>query len=456
MSSVTRRLIAGFGANAFGRVATTFIQLCSVPVYLSHWGTSLYGEWLLLYSIPSYFLLSDIGFGTVAGNEMTMLVAAGNHQEAKAVFQSAWVLITAISISCMFLVLGSFWFLPFDRWFHLHLLTLRSARYAILLLTGTFLLALQETLFQSAFRCVGKYAYGTVAKSVLMVLSFAVVMMTIICGGQLTAVALALFLSNGLGTVVLWILLRHNIRWLRLGVEHASLGTIYRLASPAVSFMCFPMATALSLQGTLIVIGHVLGPVAVVVFSTARTISRSAYQAMQLVNTAVWPEMSVAFGQKDIRLARKLHRRSCQISVILCLCTICVITIFGNHLWRLWTVGRVATDSVLLNILLLQMFVAAFWFTSAVVPWAINKHQGVARLMLATTIFSLILTWLLCRVDSLRLRGAGIALVIGDALMAVSVLRRSLILVDDNPQEFIASIIRLPRLSLWQRVFGRT
>ena len=76
--------------------------------------------------------------------------------------------------------------------------------------------------------------------------------------------------------------------------------------------------------------------------------------------------------------------------------------------------------------------------------------------MLATTILSLILTWLLCRVDSLRFRGAGIALVVGDALMALSVLRQSLRLVEDNPQEFVASMIRLPQLNLWQRVFGRT
>src|SRR5262249_20843907 len=158
--------IAGFGANAFGRVATTLIQLCSVPVYLSHWGAGLYGEWLLLYSVPSYFLLSDMGFGTVAGNEMTMLVAGGNREEAKAVFQMMRVLITSISSACMGLVLGTVWFLAIDRWFHLHLLTVRSNRYAILLLSGTFLFTLQETLFQSAFRCVGKYAYGTVAKSV--------------------------------------------------------------------------------------------------------------------------------------------------------------------------------------------------------------------------------------------------------------------------------------------------
>ena len=75
MSSVKRRLLASFGANTFGRLITTLIQLISVPVFLQHWGTHMYGEWILLNTIPSYFGLSDIGFGSVAGNEMTVVMA---------------------------------------------------------------------------------------------------------------------------------------------------------------------------------------------------------------------------------------------------------------------------------------------------------------------------------------------------------------------------------------------
>ena len=74
--SLKRRLIAGFGANTFSRLSTTLTQIFSVPVFLSHWGVHLYGEWILLNTIPSYLGLSDVGFGSVAGNEMTMLAAA--------------------------------------------------------------------------------------------------------------------------------------------------------------------------------------------------------------------------------------------------------------------------------------------------------------------------------------------------------------------------------------------
>jgi hypothetical protein len=69
--SLKRRLLAGFGANTFSRLSTTLTQIFSVPVFLSHWGVHLYGEWILLNTIPSYLGLSDVGFGSVAGNEMT-------------------------------------------------------------------------------------------------------------------------------------------------------------------------------------------------------------------------------------------------------------------------------------------------------------------------------------------------------------------------------------------------
>lgn len=87
MTSIKRRLIAGFGAGTFSRLMTTLIQIVGVPIFLLHWGTALYGEWLLLNTIPAYFALSDIGFGSVAGNEMTMLVAAEKKRRRSVFFR---------------------------------------------------------------------------------------------------------------------------------------------------------------------------------------------------------------------------------------------------------------------------------------------------------------------------------------------------------------------------------
>ena len=123
MSNLKRRLVAGFGANTFSRLSTTLTQILSVPVFLTHWGAHLYGEWILLNAIPVYFGLSDVGFGSVAGNEMTMLAAAGNLAEALVVFQSVWVLTTVISSLVAFLLMGAIWFVPFDRWLQVNALS---------------------------------------------------------------------------------------------------------------------------------------------------------------------------------------------------------------------------------------------------------------------------------------------------------------------------------------------
>jgi hypothetical protein len=89
-SSVKRRLTLGFISNWISRLASTIIQLVQVPVFLHFWSVPLYGEWMIVNSIPSYLSFSNIGFGTVAGNEMTMMVAREDRAGALRVFQSCW------------------------------------------------------------------------------------------------------------------------------------------------------------------------------------------------------------------------------------------------------------------------------------------------------------------------------------------------------------------------------
>jgi O-antigen/teichoic acid export membrane protein len=250
----------------------------------------------------------------------------------------------------------------------------------------------------------------------------------------------------------LWILLRREVPWIRFGVRHAQWAVIRRLTGPALSFMSFPLVNALNLQGILVVIGYVMGPIAVVTFNTARTISRSAAQGMNLINNSIWPEMSAAFGIGAMDVARMLHRRACQISLLLCLGITLGVAFLGDWIWRVWTVGKVPTDPVLLNIMLLQMVVSAFWFTSSVVPMATNQHQRMARAMLTATCLALALAWLLMHVSSLGLRGAAIALVAGDLFTAFYVVRESLRLLGDNLGDFTRSMLDLSLLQrLWKR-----
>lgn len=69
---------------------------------------------------------------------------------------------------------------------------------------------------------------------------------------------------------------KFDIPWLRFGWQLASWQEIKRMSGPAIAFMGFPLGNAFNLQGTVLAVQYALGPADVVVFSTARQVSRVA------------------------------------------------------------------------------------------------------------------------------------------------------------------------------------
>lgn len=443
-AAVKRRLAAGFSVNVFSRGVSTLVQLVSVPIFLRHWGADLYGEWLLLNSVPSSLALSDIGFGSTAGNEMTMLMAVGKQAEALEVFQSVLALTTAISSLIGVAFLGLVWFLPWDRWLHTYSISRHDTRMVILLLVLSTLLTMQEQLFQGAFRCVSKYVLGTFLKSLVLLGSFIAVSGVVLFGGDVLQTAWAYFWVNAVGTLLLWIALRREVPWIRFGFEHARMDSLKRLWMPSLSFLALPMGNIVNLQGMLLVVGHVLGPAAVAIFSTARTVSRVAVQFMNIISNTIWPELSTAVGAEDWQLARSIHRRACQISIGSGVAIVLAMSAVGPWIWRRWTLHSFPTDTVLLDLMLLLVIFSSLWMTSLTALVATNQHQRITPLYLAATFGALGLAWALAH--PFGLRGVAVALIAGEILIASTVLRTSLKFLGDTFGGFARSMFTVPKL----------
>src|SRR6202045_5026786 len=119
-SSTKRRLALGFLSNWVSKLAATIIQLIQVPVFLHFWSVPLYGEWMIINSIPAYLSFSNVGFGSVAGNEMTMLVARDDREGALRVFQSCWWLIAIICTVVIAVLSGTLYFVPAAQFLKIH------------------------------------------------------------------------------------------------------------------------------------------------------------------------------------------------------------------------------------------------------------------------------------------------------------------------------------------------
>ena len=436
--NIRQRFLHGFGATALGPLVTIVVQVIGVPVFLHSWGAKLYGEWLILSVIPTYLAFSDIGFGDVAANDMTMRAAVGDREGAIETFQTTWVLVSLSSILFALCFSAGAWTLPIARWLNLTF-TADEARNVLILLITYGLLTQQADLITSGFRCEGNYALGMLIKNTVRLLESALVILVVAFHARPMQAAATLVVLRAVGTSVMaWLMVRKS-PWLSFGVRQSTLTCARRLAVPAVAYLAFPVGNALSIQGMVLVIGIVLGPIAVATFSTMRTLTRFGFQIMEAVKNSLWPELSTAYGTKNWPLARKLHR----IASLWSSMGVAVFLLFaGDHIITIWTHGRIVPDEATFRWLLLVTVANSFWYTSSVVTIASNTHERVAAVYLGGSATALVIARLL--IPYFGISGAAMALLAIDIIVGWYVLSQSLAALSEHMGDFLASMFRLP------------
>jgi len=441
-ASVRGRLLRGLGATALQPIVTAVIQLGTVPCLLHAWGAAKYGDWLILSAIPSYLSLSDLGFGDASGSDMTMRVAAGDRRGAVETFQSSLALLSLVSLLVGLLAATAVWRVPWHRWIRLATLSDFQAS-AVVLVFGAYLLVSQQCgILESGFRCDGNFATGNVLGSLLRLIETGAGTAVGIGTGSLLWAAAAYLFSRTLGTIVYGLLLRRKSPWLPIGFFDARLARIKELAAPAFGFVALPLAHAISIQGFTLLIASVLGSVAVTSFSTLRTLTRVNFQLMTVIAWAMWPELSRAFGEGNVSLARTLHRHAYQAGLALSVVTGSALWYFGPTLYHLWIRDAVTFDASCFHILLYVTFANSLWFTSSVVPMSTNAHHRITLAFVALSLLSLGLGWVLLRQRGLS--GAAIALLLIDISMTCLVLRTSLRQLQERLGDFIRALLVFP------------
>ena len=440
--STKRRLMLGFLTNWVGKLSSTIIQFVQIPVFLHFWSVPLYGEWMIVNSIPAYLSFSNAGFGSVAGNEMTMLVARGDRAAALRIFQSCWWLIALICTATILLLSGTLYYLPASRLLKLTTLGEADTKWIIFYIGVSVLLGQLEQLLQSAYRAIGRYPYGTFLKNMFSLFAFGCMIGAVILGAGARTTALVFAGVNVAITIFFCILVRRDIPWIEYGWQHASIAEIRKLARPAFAYMGFPLGNALSLQGSLLAVGYALGPTDVVIFSTARTVSRVALQMVQMVNNTFEPEMSIAFGAGNYELTRILLRRACQLALLVALVLVFVMLSFGPWFLVHWTGGHVPPSRPLLSILLVVVVLYSLWSTSGTLMTSTNQHQRLATYYILGTSVACILCYVLARAYGLY--GAAASLLINEIVMNLYVVPACLRIAHDTLPDFLASMFHYP------------
>lgn len=398
------------------------IQLISVPILLHAWGTGLYGEWLILFAIPAYLSMTDLGFSLSAANDMTARVSCGDRREALSVFQTLGILVFFATTVGFVLVSALLITLPINRWSSFHVMGTSEIRWILWFLAAEVLARLPDGITHAGFRANGEYAFHVKHSSTIRLVQFAVIWVTALMGGGPVTSSAAFFFVRAMATLKLALILHQRHPWLQHGIRYAKGTELRRLFKPALANMAIPLAQSLNIQGMVLVVGNILGPLAVVTFSTLRTLSRLVLQLVYAVSHATEPEFAVAFGTGNHTLMKSLFVNAIRAGLWLSLAAAAGLFVFGTPILGFWTHGKVAMDRGIYILLLSSAVASVLWHASMVLLKAANRHAGVTLVLVlssgaAIAISTILLLW------TEALATAAVALLLMDGVMALYTMR---------------------------------
>lgn len=431
-------LLRNLGAGTWGNISLVLVRLMQVPLLLLFLGVEDYGRWLIISSLPSWLSLANLGFGSVASNEMTMAVAAGDMPKARSLFSTAFALIIGIGVAGLLLTAL---IAPFVPWEDILLVSDRRHKelsYAVGWLVMSVLISFFGELFGGRFKAAQKAHVGILISSLRPWISLLLLFVVLNFTTRFDYIAFASFCA-----IVIYLVLQGWLSSRVIPEIHFSLPELDKkwvkdLFKKGIAFQAFPLGNALLFQGNLLVVQAILGPAAVALFGTARTLVRSVNQVLALINHSIWPELTYLFGAGDKQRAARLHRVGVGMSITVAFAGVFTLALAGPFLYEFWVGKTIVLPRKLLMIFLLPIPFNALWITSSVVHSACNQHEGLAKRYLAATILSLFFCLILAHFKGIE--GAALSTLVVDMLLIPYVFSRSLKLTGDSWKAFIPGL----------------
>lgn len=426
-SGVLRNLASQFFTRFFSNIG---VRLLQVPILLHALGGDDYGRWLVLSTVPAWLTLANMGFGTVAGNEMLMSVSAGDMGHGRTLYAASWK--TALITSLLLLppVLVGTLCLPVERWVGLASDRACEVRVGLCCLCLSVLLSLFTDVLSLRLRAGRRSDTAAYLLGLQLWVELSLIWYVLERGAGYDLLGLANLASTLVCLVMTAWAGRGLLPELRLEWRSASRRDVIALFRKGLHYQSLPVGHALILQGQLVAVHACLGSTSVAVFGTTRTLVRLASQSTELVNHSVWPEFSRLFGRDELARAARLHRISVMASLGSVLLLAGFLALFGSRIYGFWTDEILRIDTRLLLCFLPAVPMNACWYTSSMVHLSCNRYEGLSRRYLAAAGLTLAACYLLTL--SFGLEGAALSTIIADAIMIPFVWSVSLRLTGDS------------------------
>jgi len=434
--SLKKRLVNNGLASILQKGVRVLEQLFLVPFFISAWGAAYYGEWLTLTIIPSVIAFSDLGFGTAAANSFVLNYASGNKQKAADISKTGMHIISLMVFVAMGISVLAIFILKYFNVFEKSLIDSQDAIIAVSILILARLLNFYTQLIEAYYRSAQKAALSINLLTLKAALNLSTGLLILLLGygvvefaiSQLVVILIFNFYYWIKGKKVLGLFREFNGRKdhiIRKDITHKGL-----------SYLMSPIWQAIYFQGTTFVVRIVLGPEAVAVFNTVRTLSRSLNQIFFMVKGTVFPELQFEIGQENWKTAQKVFRIALLSVFLMSFLGFIFLAFFGLWFYNIWTHNELQVPTTMWYIFISGMLFNAIWWTAEMVFSLVNQPKKMAIYGVLVSLISVLLTYVLSK--SMGLTGAAIGAVSLDLILVFWVVPNCCKLMHMTVKELIA------------------
>ena len=429
--------------NGFATVVNKGIkiaeQLLLVPFFITAWGAAYYGEWLTLTIIPSIIGFSDLGFGTAAANSFILKYAGNEKQEAANIAKSGFLSVNIIVVSAMLLSSLVIVVLNYFDVFEKSLIPKHDAILAVVFLMFAKVLGFYQPLNDAYYRAARKASLSINLSGLNSGLNLIVGLVVLLFKGGIVLFAFSNLIIAIVFTIFYTIMAK---RILPIAKEYTGVvlkSDIKAIFHKGFGFLLSPIWQAIFFQGSTFVVRIVLGPVAVTIFNTVRTLTRSINQVNAMVISAVLPELQYEIGAGQLNKARKVFRFGLTAITIISFAGVLFLYFGGPWFYEIWTRKALNPPAMMWNVFICGIVFNALWWMSSDVLIAINRPYDFTIAGAIAATIAVVISYLLAK--QFGLTGAAIGSLVLDLLLFVYVLPRSCKFIEQPINSLISDSI---------------
>ncbi len=355
--------------------------------------------------------MSNMGVGSHIANDMSLRYFSGDLDGARDSYTyglniSAWILfvvslLTLLAV-CILNIMGFFDY---------------SRSIAIFLLAVSVPVSFFAEIIGARLRLVNKNHIGGILSGVRAWAEPLLTIVLLMNSKSMASLALAVFLSSGIHVALTFYIARANEGRCHRKAIKAHFSMYAAIVKSGMGFMAFPLGNAIVFQGSLMLIAAVLGPVAVAIYGTTRTAARVVNQVLEILNQAVWPQLTKLHAEGRSQELKELWKRATAISSSMALIAAVAFAMWGPEAYVLWVRGSIEPSQELFNIFAIGIPLGAAWSSAGVLLLALNKQHAYGRFYFALSMLFIALAYAFA--TEFNLAGVAYASCVLDGLMAV-------------------------------------